>query len=196
MFYITLHFLQLLAFRLLAHTPAESLVPSVHPAHVTSHLQILWKNTTGCRWKKTTKKISPEILWPRSAFPLFKVFPQKLLTRRDAPESFSCSSGSFSRRRQEGCSIVQVSVELRLHCILSCVCQHSGVSTSSPAAAAESLSDNFICSAVWNTAQRNNLNCTSIVFLRFFSGEGNCSLVVLISFQFHVPKFDLDRRLY
>lgn len=41
-----------------------------------------------------------------------------------------------------GFSVAQVSVELRLHGFPSCVCQRAGVSTSCPAAAAESLSDN------------------------------------------------------
>lgn len=55
MFCITLHFLRLLACLLLAHTPVEPLRPSVHPAHVMSHLQILQKHATGCRVQK--KKI-------------------------------------------------------------------------------------------------------------------------------------------
>lgn len=49
MFCTTLHFLRLLACLLLAHTPVEPLGPSVHPAHVMSHLQILQKHPTGCR---------------------------------------------------------------------------------------------------------------------------------------------------
>lgn len=156
MFCITLHFLRLLACLLLAHTPVEPLRPSVHPAQVMSHLQILQKHATGCRVQKKKNHLFTETLWPPSASTFTHTFStQKKLTRQDVPESFSSSPGSLSRRWLEGFSVAQVSVELRLHCFPSSVCQRAGVSTSCPAAAAESLNGNLFCSAVWATPAKN-----------------------------------------
>lgn len=78
--------------------------------------------------------------------PPIKLTRKMFLTASPAPQEVSTGGNLVSRRSV---------FELWLHCFLSCVCQHAGVSTSCPAAAAESLSDNLFGLAVTNTSADN-----------------------------------------
>lgn len=105
---------------------------------------------------------------------LLKVFPpKKKLTRQDVPESFACSPGSFTRRRQEG--ILWHAGQCRapaslfpVMCLSACRSVHFLSSSCCRVTEWQIIlfsSLKYVCRIC---AQPNNLNCTSIVYLRVF----------------------------
>lgn len=158
MFRMTLRFLGLLA-----SWPCCSLTP---PWSCWCHL-FTRRTSRSCKSRQEISSFSRESLGPPSASKFAPVFSQQTADSagRDAPEwspfplppPIPSSQAAPAGGDRRGCRVVQVSVELRLHCFPSRVCQRAGVSVHFLSSRKQ-----FVLLLQKNCARSNNLSCVSI----------------------------------